>query len=67
MPCLYQCQLTPTDPRDVLRHVPSPIALYTKLDAKYDQQATVVGRCPEAFGKKLQREVHLVLVKPEFP
>jgi len=34
-------QLTPTDPHDVLRHAQ---ALYTKLDAECDQQATVVGR-----------------------
>jgi len=36
--------MTQTDPRDALRHMQSPIAVYTKLDAECDQQATTVGK-----------------------
>jgi len=48
-PNSYKSQLTLTDPRDELRHVQSPIALYTELDDEYDQQVTVVGRLLIAF------------------
>jgi len=45
-----ESRLTQTNPRDALRHIQSPIALYTQLDAQCDQQVTVVGRLVTSLG-----------------
>ena len=63
--CLYataqqHCQLFSANadgPRDALRHTPSTIALYTKVDAECDQQLTVVGRLLTAPGHAYRRQV----------